>query len=77
MISGSDFISGATVTIGGAPAPIVFLTETQITAVARPHAPGIYEVLVSDPAGNSTGNPRFESVLPPVAVSSSNQALGR
>jgi hypothetical protein len=49
-IGGTNFQSGATVTIGGVPAAgVVFGTSTSLTAVTGPHAAGLVDVTVINP----------------------------
>jgi hypothetical protein len=54
-ISGSNFISGATVTFGGIPATsVTFVNSTTLTAVAPVQNAGTYDVVVTNPGGQST-----------------------
>jgi hypothetical protein len=67
-ITGTGFLPGATVEIGGAAASSVdALSETEITAVTPPHEAGAEEVVVSDEGGRSTGGPdyTYEAPEPP------------
>jgi hypothetical protein len=52
-ISGTNFVSGATVSIGGNPATGVSTTGTMITATAPAHTSGIVDVKVQNPDGLS------------------------
>lgn len=55
-LTGSGFVVGATVTIGGQPARNVVVTSpTTITAVTPPGVPGSAMVLVTNPGGLITG----------------------
>lgn len=55
-LTGSGFVVGATVTIGGQPARSVSVTSpTTITAVTPPGVPGSAAVLVTNPGGLITG----------------------
>jgi RHS repeat-associated protein len=75
-IAGTNFIDGATaVTIGGAPAPIVSLTGTSITALTPAKASGPADVAVTTPGGTATlpgafryeGPPTITGFAPPSA----------
>ena len=50
-ISGSGFVSGATVTFGGTAATVTALTATSITVTTPAHAAGAVSVVVTDPSG--------------------------
>lgn len=68
-ILGSGFVAGATVTIGGGAAgEVTVRSASEITASTPAHAPGSYEVLVSDANGTSTGGPDYTFIAPPVPV---------
>ncbi len=55
-LTGSGFVVGATVTIGGQPARNVAVTSpTMITAVTPPGVPGAAMVLITNPGGLITG----------------------
>ena len=77
-ITGSGFMSGASVTIGGARASAVkVLSETEITAKTPANAAGKAEVAVSDKAGTSSGGADFTYVVAPLpAVSAIAPAEG-
>jgi hypothetical protein len=62
-ITGSGFLPGTTVEIGGAASPVEVLSETELTAVTPAHAPGSEEVIVSTPDGESTGGPSYAYVV--------------
>lgn len=68
-IAGTGFVTGATVTIGGAAATsVVFGSSTSLTAVAPVHAPGVADVVVTNPdtqTGTLVGGYTF-AALPPV-----------
>lgn len=53
-ISGSNFVSGATVTLGGTPATGVSVTSSTITATTPAHAAGAVNVVVTNPDGQSS-----------------------
>src|SRR5216684_963955 len=48
-ITGTNFVSGATVTLGGAATNVVVVSATQITATTAAHAAGAVNVVVSNP----------------------------
>jgi hypothetical protein len=51
-VTGSNFVSGATLTFGGAAATqVVFVNATTITATTPAHAPGSVNVVVTNPDG--------------------------
>jgi hypothetical protein len=53
-ISGDAFLSGATVTFGGAPATgVTVVNLTTITATTPPHAAGTVDVTVTNPGGET------------------------
>jgi hypothetical protein len=53
-ISGASFVSGATVTIGGTAATgVVFVSATSLTATTPAHVPGVVDVIVTNPDGQS------------------------
>jgi hypothetical protein len=50
IITGTDFLDGAAVNVGGvAAAAVIFSGATKLTAVTPPHAPGIVDVEVTNP----------------------------
>ncbi|MGH9557039.1 MAG: beta strand repeat-containing protein, partial [Terriglobales bacterium] len=73
-ITGAGFLSGATVSFGGTPAPsVTFVGSTQLTATTPAHAAGPVTVLVTNPTSQSTqmvngftftGPPVISSVSP-------------
>jgi hypothetical protein len=67
-ITGTNFVSGATVSIGGVPASAVqVLSDTSITAVTGPHAAGTVTAVVQNPDGQSAAKTNaFTYVAPPV-----------
>ncbi len=68
-ITGTGFLAGATVNIGGtAAAEVRVRSETEITAVTPPHPVGSYPVVVSDESGTSTGGPDYTFLMPPAPV---------
>jgi hypothetical protein len=53
-LTGTNFVSGATVTFGGAAATsVVVVSSSQITANTPPHKPGSVNVVVTSPNGQS------------------------
>ena len=54
-ISGDQFQTGATVTVGGIAATITKVTTSQIIAQTPPHALGVVDVVVMNPNGESDG----------------------
>ena len=58
-ITGSGFLSGATVQIGGEATEVDVASETEITARTAAGSPGSDEVVVSDTDGTSSGGPQF------------------
>ncbi len=69
-IKGANFVSGATVTIGGAASAVDVRSETEITAVTPAEPAGRDEVIVSDEAGSSSAGPTYRFVPGPPTVSS-------
>jgi IPT/TIG domain len=64
-ITGTNFVTGASVTIGGSPATSVTVTNPNtITAVTPTHAAGPVNVVVTTPAGSGTGTGVFTFVAP-------------
>jgi IPT/TIG domain len=64
-IKGSDFVKGATVTIGGKASSVTVHSETELTAVTAAGSAGSDEVVVTDTNGTSTGGPSYTYVAPP------------
>jgi hypothetical protein len=64
-ITGSGFVSGATVKIGSRLTAVDVVSATEITARTPAHAAGGEEVLVSDRDGVSSGGPSYTYVAPP------------
>jgi hypothetical protein len=76
-ITGSGFVSGATVKIAGKASSVKVRSESEITAVTPSASAGSDEVIVTDENGVSSGGPRYTFVAPPVpAVSSVSPAEG-
>jgi hypothetical protein len=49
-ITGTGFVTGATITIGGTAATgVVFVSATSLTATAPAHAPGVVNIVVTNP----------------------------
>jgi len=67
-LAGSGFVSGCTVTIGGAPAPsVVFVSSSQLTCVTPLRTIGAKDVVVTNPDGSTSGtagNGLFTYTLP-------------
>jgi plastocyanin len=80
-ISGSNFVAGATVSIGGAAASGVTVgSATSITATTPPHAAGAADIVVTNPDGQSgrlSGGFNYETpVSAPPAVASVGPSSG-
>jgi hypothetical protein len=76
-LTGSNFTSGATVTIGGASATsVVFVSATSITAVTPAGAAGARDVRVSQTSGSSTLTSGFTYVAPGPALTAVAPASG-
>jgi hypothetical protein len=70
-LTGTGFVSGATVTIGGTAATgVVFVSSTSLTATTPAHAPGVVNVVVTNPdTQTATGASLFTySVAPTVSA---------
>jgi hypothetical protein len=69
-ITGTNFQSGATVTVGGSAATsVVFVNSTTLTAVAPAHAGGSVSVVVTNPSAQAgTLNPGFFYAAPQAAT---------
>jgi hypothetical protein len=65
-ITGSGFLSGATVTIGSAATSVEVISESEIKARTSATSPGAYEVVVEDADGASTGGPLYTYLATPV-----------
>jgi hypothetical protein len=63
-IKGTNFLPGATVTIGTAASEVKVLSATEITAKTAPGS-GAHEVSVTDEGGTSTAGPTFSYTPPP------------
>ena len=74
-IKGSNFLPGATVTIGGAATAVSVHSETEITAVTPAEPAGRYEVIVSDQGGSSTGGAVYTYVAAPATVTGSASSI--
>ncbi len=64
-LSGTGFLAGATVTVGGTAATVTALTSTTITAVTPAHAAGAASVVVTNPGGLSATAPSSFTYQPP------------
>jgi hypothetical protein len=51
-IIGSGFQAGATLTIGGVAVPLTFQNAARASATAPPHAPGLVELVLTNPNGD-------------------------
>lgn len=59
-LSGSNFLSGATVSFGGVASPsVTFVNATTLTAVSPPHAAGTVNIVVTNPDGQSSNGVPF------------------
>ncbi len=67
-ITGSSFVSGAKVTIGGKATAVNVVSATEITAKTPSSAPGSHEVVVTDANGVSSGGPSYTFLAPPPPV---------
>ena len=68
-VTGTGFVSGAKVTIGGEASSVVVVSATEITAKTAAHAAGKAEVVVTDADGTSSGGPDYTFVTPPTVTS--------
>ena len=75
LVTGTGFLRGATVAIGGAASAVEVISETELEAVTRPNAPGSDEVVVTTAAGESRGGPSY-TYVPPPKVSSVSPVSG-
>ncbi|MCU1514601.1 MAG: hypothetical protein JWO10_1691, partial [Microbacteriaceae bacterium] len=74
-ITGSGFVAGATVTVGGVAATDVTVTPTSITATVPAHAAGDAEVRVSIPGFNDAIAPvAFTYAAPTLAATGMDAA---
>ena len=65
MLKGTDFVTGAKVTLAGEEATsVVVVSATEITAKTPKNAAGKDEVVVVDADGTSTGGPGFTYITP-------------
>lgn len=76
-ITGSQFVSGATVTIGGAPAAVASLTSTAIVVTTPARAAGAADVKVTNPGGPSaTRAAAFTYVAPAPVITAMSPTNG-
>ncbi|MGA9752343.1 MAG: IPT/TIG domain-containing protein [Acidobacteriota bacterium] len=79
-ISGSNFVAGASVTLGGAAAPgVTVVSAGSITATTPAHAAGTVDVVVTNPdqqSGTLPGGFTFTGTSPAPTVTSVNPASG-
>lgn len=59
IISGANFTGATSVSFGGSLASITSVSANSITATTPAHAAGSVSVVVTTPAGSSTGGPQF------------------
>lgn len=65
VITGSNFVSGASVSIGGVPAAnVVVQSSTQLTAITGPEVPGIVNVTVTSSSQTATLANAFAFIAP-------------
>ncbi len=74
-ITGSGFLVGATVDIGGEASSVEVISETEIKAVTPAHEAGSEQIVVSDLYGSSEGGPAFTFVGPETAVAPPHDAV--
>jgi IPT/TIG domain len=77
-LTGQNFASGATVTVGGTAATnVVVISGTQITAKTPPHAQGSASVTVTNPGGQSAALASGFTFIPPApTITSVSPASG-
>jgi hypothetical protein len=66
-IKGKGFLTGSTVTIGGAASEVKFVSEKEITAKTPPGS-GTHEVVLTDGGGTSTLGPSYTYIPPPTVT---------
>jgi hypothetical protein len=54
QLAGADFLADDVVTVGGAPATVVSVTDVLLTIIAPPGPVGPADIVVTDAAGQST-----------------------
>jgi hypothetical protein len=69
-ITGSGFLPGESVTIGGAATGVEFVSETELRAITPAGAAGTAEVVVHDANGTSSGGPLYTFLEPPAEPTS-------
>jgi len=76
-ITGSNFLSGATVSFGSAPSTsVTFVSPTQLTAIAPPGAPGTVAVSVTTPGGTSASSSKDRYTYIPLSISAFTPTSG-
>jgi hypothetical protein len=76
-ITGSGFIAGATVSIGGAAATsVIVVSATSITAVTGAHAAGPVDVAVTTAGGTATSTGSFTYVVPAPTITAVSPTSG-
>ncbi len=67
-ITGTGFLTGASVEIGGEASPAEVISETEIRTVTPAHAAGSVPVVVSDLYGTSSGGAEYTFDAPPIST---------
>ena len=67
-ITGSGFLTGATVTIGSAASEVEVVSATEITAKTAAHAEGEDPVVVTDGGGTSSGSVKYTYIPAPTVT---------
>jgi IPT/TIG domain/Immunoglobulin I-set domain/Immunoglobulin domain len=75
-LTGSGFLEGAMVTMGGTASEVVVHSETEITATTPAGSPGSVEVVVSEESVSSTFGPKYTYVTPPPTVTKIEPSSG-
>ena len=76
-ITGTNFVSGATVSFGTVAATsVTFNSATSLTAIAPPQGAGVVSVKVTNPDGQSATRDGFTYSVPAPAISSVDPATG-
>jgi hypothetical protein len=71
VISGTNFLPGAKLTLGGAPATSISTTSGSISANTPPHSAGVADVVVTNPDGQSitaTGGYSYQQPAPALSA---------
>ena len=76
-ISGSNFVSSATVSIGGTPCLSVnVLNPTSLTCITQPHANGFTNIIITNPDSQSNSTSPSFSYNAPLSITSISPASG-